>query len=139
MSLRPLLCTGLLFFGCAAPKVHIRDPDRIEEEREAHPEREAAASPSRDPSLRSEAAAVRLVSREPSKERWELIGKIEGTSPSDDTLRAGALAEKDLRRKAALLGAALVKIDQVTPPGDTGRRGRVVVFTARAFRERAQD
>jgi hypothetical protein len=125
MTLRHLLWVGLVVAGCGGHKQHLKDPDRIAEERDRGT---SASSPGKD------ASAVKLVAKEPAKDRWEMVGKIQGEADSDDTLLAGALAEKDLKNKAALLGAALVKIDQITPPADKGKKGKFVVFTARAYR-----
>jgi uncharacterized NAD(P)/FAD-binding protein YdhS len=130
MQLRHLVWAGLLVSGCAAHPQHVRDPDRAAEEQE----RTGSAAPTHSARQRASDEAVKLVAREPAKDRWEMVGKIEGEAPNDDTIGAGALAQQDLKRKAALLGAGLVKIDHVTPPADRGKRGKVVVFTARAYR-----
>lgn len=131
MQLRHLLWLSLIISGCAGHKQHMKDPDRVAEEHE----RKAAPPP---PPRSAASAAVKLVSKEPAKDRWEMVGKIQGEADTDDTLRAGELAEQDLKNKAVLLGAALVKIDQITPTADKGKRGKVVVFTARAYRAIAE-
>jgi hypothetical protein len=132
MRLRHLLLGTLLVSGCAGHKQHIKDPDRIAEERDRAPSSSPVAPAPH--SVAAAAKSVKLVAKEPAKDQWEMVGKIQGEADTDDTLRAGALAEQDLKNKASLLGAALVKIDQVTPPADKGKRGKVVVFTARAYR-----
>jgi len=125
---KPLLLAGLFLIGCAHSKQAKRGPS---EEGDLEPGYARSA-----PKARPGASSVKLITKEPPKERWELAGKITGESASDDTVEAAVTAENDLKNKAALLGASLVKIDQVSPPGDKGRRGKQVVFMARAYRER---
>lgn len=158
--MRYLLLAGLLA-GCAH-KEHIRDPDREEEiaaeqrrhggssDEDSRPTPRATArrsdvDDSRPPPRQqprvvhptaqpASSGAVKIVSKEPSASQYELIGKLSGEALSDDTVDAPPEAEADLKRKAAQMGASLVKIDKVIPLGDSGRRFRHVVFVARAFR-----
>jgi hypothetical protein len=130
-----LLLAGLIFVGCAHQKPEVRKPS--EEDDMPASMRASAAEPAAAPAQVS--TSVKITGKEPPSDRWELVGKISGEASTDDTTEAGIAAEKDLKKKALRLGAALVKIDQITPPADKGKRGKVTVFVARAFRERAQD
>ena len=87
MQLRHLFWVSLVLSGCAGHKQHVRDPDRIAEEEDRSTRSTARhAAPAQVPDT-----PVKLVSREPAKDRWEMVGKIQGEADSDDTLLAGEL------------------------------------------------
>lgn len=78
---------------------------------------------------------VRIVMKEPDIGRYKLVGRVVGVAPTDDLVSAGPSARRDIKRKAARMGAVLVKVDEVTPPEDKGHK-HVIVLVGRAFSER---
>ena len=59
--------------------------------------------------------------------------RVEGVADVKDWVEASKRARVDLFRKAATMGADVVKIDVVTVP-DEGARGKLVLLSGRAYR-----
>ena len=76
---------------------------------------------------------VRLVGEVPPSHRY--LGRVSGEAPEVDFVEAAFLARADLRCKAAILGADMVKIDRVRVPPDRHRASRRhVLLSGRAYR-----
>ena len=84
------------------------------------------------------ARKIRLVTLAPRAGRYRCLGKISGAADVSDWVEATKDARTDLWRKAAALGADLVKIDRVIIPAEHAH-GRLVLLAGRAYRANETD
>jgi hypothetical protein len=80
---------------------------------------------------------IEIVTSEPNRSEYELVGDVEGESKAFDLAAATREAREDLRRKGAAMGGVLAVLDTNTagPAKDfTGRH--IVVLNGRVFRKK---
>lgn len=75
-----------------------------------------------------------LVVNPPPRTLYRYIGRVEGVARSADPVAAARTARDDLRWKAYVLGADVVRIDYVAAPPDHARARRRVLIAGRAYR-----
>lgn len=75
-----------------------------------------------------------LVASPPPRTLYRYVGRVEGVARSPDLVQAARVAQDDLRWKAHVLGADVVRIDYVAaPPEHAGARPRVLL-AGRAYK-----
>jgi hypothetical protein len=75
-----------------------------------------------------------LVVSPPPRALYRYIGRVEGVARSPDLVQAARAARDDLRWKAHVLGADVVRIDYVAPPPEHASSGRRVLMAGRAYK-----
>jgi hypothetical protein len=75
-----------------------------------------------------------LVVSPPPRTLYRYVGRVEGVARSPDLVQAARAARDDLRWKAHVLGADVVRIDYVAPPPEHASAGRRVLLTGRAYK-----
>ncbi len=75
-----------------------------------------------------------LVVNPPPRTLYRYIGRVEGVARSPDPVAAARTARDDLRWKAYVLGADLVRIDYVATPPEGARSRRRVLIAGRAYK-----
>jgi hypothetical protein len=80
-------------------------------------------------------ASIKIVARKPSPQRYRYVGRVEARATTADIVDAAIAADADLRRQARALGADVVKIDVVTPPGEHARAHSRVILAGRAYKK----
>jgi hypothetical protein len=71
---------------------------------------------------------LKIVSKLPSSERWQLVGRVRAVARADEFVDAARTVQDRLRERARALGADVVKID-VASAGD-----QIVQLSGRAYR-----
>jgi len=75
-----------------------------------------------------------LVVSPPPRTLYRYVGRVEGVARSPDLVQAARAARDDLRWKAHVLGADVVRIDYVAPPPEHASPGRRVLLAGRAYK-----
>jgi hypothetical protein len=75
-----------------------------------------------------------LVENSPPRTLYRYIGRVQGVARSPDPVEAARTARDDLRWKAYVLGADLVRIDYVAAPPDGAHARRRVLIAGRAYK-----
>ena len=75
-----------------------------------------------------------LVVNPPPRTLYRYVGRVRGVARTGDFVEAARAANDDLRWKAHLLGADLVRIDYVGVPREHAH-GRQVLLAGRAYKE----
>lgn len=75
-----------------------------------------------------------LVANPPPRTLYRYVGRVEGVARSPDLVEAARTANDDLRWKAHVLGADVVRIDYVAAPPEHGRRRTRVLLAGRAYK-----
>jgi len=85
------------------------------------------------------AANVEIVTTEPDRSQYDLVGEVQGEAKASDVGEATQNARNDLKNKAAALGGAMVVLDTNTAANAMDWTGRnKVVLSGRAFRPKRQ-
>ena len=124
------LVVGATLVGCAAaPKQQARGPMP----REAGDSAVASADVAKPKELGG--AAVKIVAHKPSSQKYHFVGRVAARATTADIVDAALAADADLRRQAKALGADVVKIDVITPPGEGARAHSRVILAGRAYKK----
>ena len=75
-----------------------------------------------------------LVVSPPPRTLYRYVGRVEGVARSPDLVQAARAARDDLRWKAHVLGADVVRIDYVAPPPEHASSRRRVLMAGRAYK-----
>ncbi len=121
-----IVVAGTLF-GCAtAPRQQARGPKPSE----------AGDSAAADTAKPKElgGAAVKIVARKPSPQKYHFVGRIQARATTADIVDAAIAADADLRRQAKALGADVIKIDVIAPPSERARAHSRVILAGRAYK-----
>jgi hypothetical protein len=70
----------------------------------------------------------------PPRTLYRYVGRVEGVARSVDLVDAARVARDDLRWKAHVLGADVVRIDYVAPPPEHARPRARVLLAGRAYK-----
>jgi uncharacterized protein YbjQ (UPF0145 family) len=76
---------------------------------------------------------VKLVSKQPDPSRYIFLGRVNGVTQKTELVDAAEAAQRDLKEKAAALGADVVKIDVLRPPNESARY-KGVLLAGRAYK-----
>jgi hypothetical protein len=125
------LMVAATLVGCAtAPKSRARGPMP----RETGDAQVASSSETAKPQELG-GAAVKIVAKKPSAQRYHFVGRVTARATTPDLVDAALAADADLRRQAKALGADVVKIDIIAPPGDGARAHSRVILAGRAYKK----
>ncbi|MFT6138713.1 MAG: hypothetical protein ACJAUJ_001808 [Salibacteraceae bacterium] len=87
------------------------------------------------PLINSEASKIELVKHEPSREKCEFLGDVQGTAKASDIGVATMNSRNDMRNSAYNMGANFVTMDTTTAANAMDWTGRnQVAITGRAFK-----
>jgi hypothetical protein len=75
-----------------------------------------------------------LVASLPPRSLYRYVGRVEGMASSPDLVQAARAAHDDLRWKAHVRGADVVRIDYVAAPPEHARAHRRVLLAGRAYK-----
>ena len=79
--------------------------------------------------------AIKIVSHRPSPQKYRLVGRVEARATTADIVDAAIAADADLRRQAKKLGADVVRIDVIAPPGEKAGAHSRVILAGRAYKK----
>jgi hypothetical protein len=127
------LCAGLLMGCAAAPKHEARGPRPSEANDSAVASSASSATPQSKEQLGG--AAVKIVAKRPSAQKYHFVGRVEARATTGDIVDAALAADADLRRQAKALGADVIKIDVITPPSDRPSKHSRVILAGRAYKK----
>ncbi|HEX9102895.1 MAG TPA: hypothetical protein VF997_11865 [Polyangia bacterium] len=123
-----VLVSGMLV-GCAtAPKQQVRGPMPSEASDNA-----VAKEVAKPKELGGE--AVKIVAHKPSSQKYRFVGRVEARATTTDIVDAAIAVDADLRRQAKALGADVVKIDVIAPPGEKAHARSRVILAGRAYKK----
>jgi hypothetical protein len=125
------LVGGMMMVGCAtAQKQQARGPMPSEKN-------DSVVATAKDTSKPKElgGALVKIVAHKPSAQKYHFVGRVEARATTADIVDAAIAADADLRRQAKKLGADVVKIDVITPPGDHAGAHSRVILAGRAYKK----
>jgi hypothetical protein len=126
------MVAGMMLVGCAtAPKKQARGPMPSESSDSAVV---ASAKDSPKPEKLG-GAALKIVAHKPSAQKYHFVGRVEARATTADIVDAAIAADADLRRQAKKLGADVVKIDVITPPGDHAGAHSRIILAGRAYKK----
>ena len=126
-----LLVGGLLMGCAAAPKHEARGPHPSE----ANDSTVASTSAPAKSKEQLGGAAVKIVARTPSAQKYHFVGRVSARAATGDIVDAALAADADLRRQAKALGADVIKIDVITPPSDRPSKHSRVILAGRAYKK----
>ena len=78
---------------------------------------------------------VKIVAHKPSPQRYHFVGRVEARATTADIVDAAIAVDADLRRQAKALGADVIKIDVIAPPGEKARAHSRVILAGRAYKK----
>jgi hypothetical protein len=116
-----LFVSAWLLSGCAHEPAHFTGP---EVQITVHPWKGTGRAPD----------DVKLVSKQPDPAKYVFLGRVKGVTQKTELVDAAEAAQRDLREKAAALGADLVKIDVLRAPNES-LRYKGVLLAGRAYKQ----
>jgi hypothetical protein len=122
---------GMMMIGCATTtKQQARGPMPSEKS-------DSIVATAKDTSKPKElgGTALKIVAHRPSAQKDHFVGRVEARATTADIVDAAIAADADLRRQAKKLGADVVKIDVITPPGDHAGAHSRVILAGRAYKK----
>jgi hypothetical protein len=94
-----------------------------------------AHAPARPPArARRSIETPQLVVNPPPRTLYRFVGRVAGVARTGDLVEAARVANDDLRWKAHVLGADVVRIDYVAAPPEHGHDRRRVLLAGRAYK-----